>query len=236
MIEIGGISLGLAFINKKFLQLHLGNGMISGHVDAVHAKPPEADRFTDIITKGLIEQTGCAGIISTVSRVIADLNRDADGSNDEALKEYRESIQDILLHLGTLNEKKMELKKPYLHLSFHGMKDVHHGPYAMEIGTVHGNACSFEIRNWLNELIAEKLKVFSPGVQFVFDHKFAGDPSIVFHRKGNGKDYKGYGDNYNAFQVEISRTLRENHSTLIIKLFSKVITQFQDRFIFPPLS
>ena len=63
----------LKFIHGNYLKYNKGTGFISCHVDALHAEPPAADLFTDKIVENLVKKTGCAGIVSTISRTIADL-------------------------------------------------------------------------------------------------------------------------------------------------------------------
>jgi N-formylglutamate amidohydrolase len=221
------------FIYRKYLKYNKGNGYICCHVDALHAVPPTSDLFTDRIVTQLIDQTGCAGIIGTISRKKADLNRSPNGENDEALHEYRHALKDILRHLDILDQENQKATKPYLHLGLHGMKDVHHGPCAIEIGTLRGRSCSADVRDWFQEIIIRKSREIAPRMVFVFDKKFKGHKSIGFHRLGNRKDYPGYGRNFHSFQIEISRTLREKKLSEIVALFSHVILQFQETFVKP---
>lgn len=223
----------IEFSVYEYVKFYKGNGQLCCHVDAQHAKGPQADLFTGRIAENLMKNTNCAGIIGTISRTVADLNRKPDGQNDDALKQYRRAIKEILNHIGILNEKETKATKPYLHLTLHGMKDVHHGPYAIEIGTFHGMSCSDEVREWLHELLITKTKDIMPEITIVFDQVFDGDESIIFHRLGDGDAYSGYGPNFHTFQFEISRTLRENHSSEIVNLLSHIILNFQTQFVDP---
>lgn len=223
--------MSLKFIRRNYVKYNKGTGFLCCHVDAQHAALPEADRFTGKIAAKLISQTGCAGIISTVSRTKADLNRGPDGKNNEALQEYRDAIKELLNHLGILDDEKHQVTKPYLHLSIHGMKDVHHGPYAIEIGTLHGQSCSPEIKAWFQTILTTKSQEILPKIDVIFDERFWGDKSIVFHRLGDEEDYPGYGFNFHTFQIEVSRTLRENYLSEIVELFSQIIVDFQTKFV-----
>ncbi|MFC3885412.1 hypothetical protein ACFOU2_18760 [Bacillus songklensis] len=221
----------LKFIHQNYLKYNKGKGFICCHVDALHATPPAADLFTDKIVENLIKKTGCAGIVGTVSRNHADLNRSPNGDNDEGIKEYRNAIKDILEFLDILDHVNNHLTQPYLHLSFHGMKDIHHGPYAIEVGTVHGQSCSMEIRSWFEEILTKKALEIIPEIEVVFDKKFIGNKSIVFHRLGDGKGYSGYHHNFNTFQIELSRTVRSKHCSKIVDIFSRIINDFQTTFV-----
>ncbi|MFD2443898.1 hypothetical protein ACFSO7_07855 [Bacillus sp. CGMCC 1.16607] len=222
----------LRYIQHKYLKYNKGKGFICCHVDALHAMPPAADLFTDSIVERIIEKTGCAGIIGTVSRNIVDLNRLPNGENDEGIKEYRNAINDIVTSLGILNQNNTIIK-PYLHLSFHGMKDEHYGPYAIEIGTLKGKSCSPDIKEWLllhlNKICKEKF----PQIKIILDNKFVGNPSIELHRWGDGHSYLGYQQNFHSFQIEISRTLRKKYCKEISEIYSQIITDFQKEFVEP---
>jgi hypothetical protein len=227
----GGKQVTLKFIYQQYLKYNKGKGFISCHVEALHAIPPYAELATDHIVEHLVEKTGCAGIISTVSRNDADLNRGPNESNTEGIIEYRNAIKDIIEYLDILDCVSNYLTMPYLHLSFHGMKDDHHGPYTIEVGTVNGQSCSPEVRNWFKEILLKKTKKISPEIKIIFDEKFTGDPSIVYHRLGDNNGYHGYGQNFHSFQLEISRSIRNKHYPKIITIFSQIITEFQETFI-----
>lgn len=223
--------MSIPFIQQNYLKYHKGKGFISGHVDALHAMPPAADKYTDLIVMKVVNQIGCAGIISTVSRMECDLNRSPNKENQEGIKEYRKTIKDILRFLYLLDAEQTPIMKPYLHLSFHGMKDVHYGPFAIEIGTLRGQSCSPEIKQWFGNLLTKKVNKISSDIQIVFDTKFIGDKSIIFHRLGDGMDYTGYGDHFHTFQIELSRTLRRKYYTKISYLFAEMMMDFQTTFV-----
>jgi hypothetical protein len=223
--------MSVPFIQQNFLKYNKGKGFISGHVEALHAMPPAADKFTDKIAEMLIKKTGCAGIISIVSRTECDLNRSPNLDNDEGIKEYRKTIQDILEFLHILNPSKTQLIKPYLHLSFHGMKDIHYGPYAIEIGTLNGDSCSPLVKRWFVDLLTKKAKLISPEIKIEIDQKFIGDKSIGFHRLGDENGYPGYGNHFHTFQIELSQTMRRKKLYQIVYLFSEIISDFQTKFV-----
>jgi hypothetical protein len=201
-------------------------GSLSCHVDAVHATSPKSDQFTDEIVAGIIAKTGCAGIISTVSRTIADLNRPPGQSNAEAVWEYRDVISQFLYNLGLLGPGCRHLAQPYLHIGIHGMKDQPHGPLSIEVGTIHGKTCSVRVKKWFGETLKARVRAISPDIKVIFDKHWVGNQSLAAHRWGEGRRYPGYGKNYNAFQVEIARTLREYHRQEMIDVFTAVVAEF----------
>lgn len=204
----------------------MGSKEIRSHIDAVHAVSPKADLFTGEIADGVIKTINCHGIISTVSRTIADLNRPPNPQNQEAIKEYRSTIKDILKHLCILDQNDI-LIKPYLHLAIHGIGNAVHGPLAIEIGTRNGETCSSEVKEWFIK------KLNGSGFEMQIDTKMRGDPSKKVHRWGDNISdlyYLGYGRNFNTFQIEISRNLRVNHQKELTDVFSDIIISFNDEF------
>lgn len=208
------------FVNKKFLKVCLGNKKINSHIDAVHACAPNADKFTGEIVAGIVKKIKCSGIVATVSRTVMDLNRPKNIKNYEAVDEYRQTIKEILQHNNILNENE-KLLKPYLHLAVHGMSDD--WSEDIEIGTLHGNSCSAEIKEWLIKKIKkQKLK-------FCIDKRFCGDISLAAHRSGDN-NYSGYGNNFNSFHIEICKILRQRYQRKLINMFCDIIISFNKEF------
>ncbi len=226
----GGMFMVIPYILKSYVKYHKGKGFICGHVDALHATPPAADKYTDKLVEMLIKQVGCAGIISTVSRLDCDLNRIPNHDNQAGVAEYRKAINDILhyLHIVDLDNK---LTTPYLHFSFHGMKDINYGPMAMEIGTQRGQSCSPEVSTWLKEKVKEGALHISPEIMIVFDNKFKGNESINAHRHGDQNGYTGYGQHFHSFQIELSKTIRRKYLSELSILFANIMQDFQTHFV-----
>lgn len=201
------------FTTKKFVKLYLGRREISSHIDAVHACPPNAEKFTGEIVERVVNKINCSAIIAIVSRTMIDLNRPRNANNAEAIDEYRHTIREILEHINIF-DKNGRLSKPYLHLAIHGMSDR---DSEIEIGTLNGKTCSPEVKEWF---VAEIRKHIT---KTRTDRKFPGDSSKSVHRLD-------YGDNFNTFQVEISRTLREKHRIELVNIFSEIIIQFNRKF------
>lgn len=212
------------FERGEYIKYYVGSNKIRSHIDAVHAVPPKAELFTGEIVERVITSINCNGIISTVSRTIADLNRLPNQQNEEAIKEYRSVIKDMLNRFHIL-DKNGKLTKPYLHLAIHGIKDTVHGPKVIEIGTLIGKTCSPEVKKWFAD------KLVGNGFELQIDTKMSGDISKKVHRWGDKvNDYLGYGENFNTFQIEISRTLREKHRNELIDIFSETIINFNETF------
>ena len=212
------------FTEKKFIKFHLGSKKIHSHIDAVHAHPPNADELTGDIVERVVNRINCSGIIAIVSRMTSDLNRPRNSNNKKAIDEYRQTIREILEHIDNLDESG-KLSRPYLHLAIHGMRDKWNED--IEIGTLHGKTCLPEVKDWFVNEIKKHIK------NLQIDRRFSGDPSKSVHRCGgqtSDLNYLRYGTNFNTFQMEISRTLREKHQKELISIFSDIIIRFNEKF------
>lgn len=212
------------FKKKKFIKFHLGSKYIYSHIDAVHAYPPQSDKFTGEIVEGIVNEINCSAIIATVSRKKADINRPINEKNCEAIDEYRDAIRQILKHLNILDENG-NLSRPYLHLAIHGMKDTYNKD--IEIGTRKGITCSENVKDWVLEEIKKSI------ISFGIDKTFPGNISKSVHRLGDlssNQHYSGYGENFNTIQLEFSLNLRQNHRREVIKIISDLILKFCDEF------
>lgn len=84
----------ITFKDKNYIKYYIGENTIHSHIDAVHASPPSSDMYTGEIVKGVVERINCSGIIGTVSRTIADLNRPRSAKNKEAIDVNAGRIKD----------------------------------------------------------------------------------------------------------------------------------------------
>ena len=212
------------FIKKKYIKLYLGSKDIRSHIDAIHAAPRCSDKFTGDIVEGVVNKIDCSGIIAIVSRTRIDLNRPRNSNNKEGIDEYRQTIREILRHIGNLDGNRKS-SKPYLHLALHGMKDKWN--MDIEIGTLHGKTCSPEVKEWF---VSEVKKHFG---RVQVDGRFPGDFSKPVHRCGDqtsDPNYLGYGNNFNTFQIEINRILREEKQKYLIDTFSDIILKYNNEF------
>lgn len=224
----------------RFLKYSYGN--LCCHLDAVHATRPSFDEAAgvvggtkrwDIYTAELISGAaacGCTGIIATVSRLSADLNRGPEHQapfQKEALQEYRQVIRNNLGRLSILSDRG-RLVRPYLHLAIHGMGDHWWGKNAIELGNRRGcsdQTCSGNIFHWFLFSLKNKLDDRLPGVRIVSNRHFTGDPSLAYHRYGYC-DYRGYGQHYNAIQLEISYTLRRDYRGELVAVLVEIAREF----------
>ncbi len=53
----------LRFKYLNYLKFYIGDQSLRCHIDAVHAKPPRADLYTEEIVLNIIKETGCSAIM-----------------------------------------------------------------------------------------------------------------------------------------------------------------------------
>lgn len=212
------------FEEGNYVKYHIGSSDIYVYIDAVHTQPPKSDLYTDKIVYGVIKKTNCSGLVSKISRETADLNRPICKNNKKAILEYREAIYNILNNLNIL-DKNNNLITPFLHIAIHGMKNYENKD--IEIGTLNNTLCNYEISKWFINQIENNFRC-----KIALDDVFSGDPSLLYHINGdpNYKKYKGYNNNYNVLQVELSRNLREKYIEELIILFSNIVLDFTPLF------
>jgi len=214
----------LNFEQREFIKVYFGSPTIRAHIYTVHAHPPCSDKFTGEISEGRAEQVNCSCIIATVSRKKCDLNRERSKKNAEGIDEYRSAVLQIQNHINNLNSYGKSIK-PYLHLAIHGMIDDYGRD--IEIGTLNNKTCSANVKEWLLERIQTLYDCVT------IDTIFHGNPSIIRHREGDpspGSKYRGFGSNFNTFQIEISRTIREFQRGDLILNLSNIIKDFNSTF------
>lgn len=209
----------------QYVKYSVGDVKLTCHLDAVHAQNPSADMNTDKIVQQVVDQTGVAGIVATVSRKKMDINRPPTESNAPAIKEYRDTIRKILDSKSLVAEDESGLTKRYLHIAVHGMRDDR--PTDFEIGTRHGNSCDESIATWFHD----ELQSHFLGAKIGMNNTFPGDKSKEFHRCGDpNSEYKGYGDNFNTIQFEISLRLRIGARADIVTFLSAIVATFDTSF------
>lgn len=167
-------------------------------------------KTADIVRRAV--QEGVSGIIATVDRETADLNRlpkteDGPGSlfpavQADAFHEYRSQKARIMQASGVL--KHGRANRPYLQVGVHGKKDpveARKDDAEIEIGTRYDETCDFGVRRFFENRFREK--VIQTGVKpdIRSNIRLIGDPAL-----GDGRQL--YGSHYHGIQLEISHRLR----------------------------
>ncbi|MBM3300299.1 MAG: hypothetical protein FJY85_10120, partial [Deltaproteobacteria bacterium] len=95
----------MSFVAKDYVKFRYAVRNPYVLVEALHAVSPRAEFYTAEIAEGVSARAGCHCIVSTVSRVVADLNRYPDSQNRLAVEEYRQTIRGLLVHGQALDDK-----------------------------------------------------------------------------------------------------------------------------------
>ena len=95
----------------------------------------------------------------------------------------------------------------------------------IEVGTRNSTLATPEITTWFINQIKQSFKDF----KIAIDEEFKGSLILEHHKHGD-EFHEGFGNSINIFQIELSRTLRENHSQLIIDSFVKTAKEFEEKF------
>ena len=215
---------GTALTELEYIAFDHGKQDIFVNIEAIHAESPNADLYTGNIVQEVARQTGASLILSRISRDVMDLNRPRGRFNYPAVDEYRATIGDILTNQGLLDQTH-KLKQPFLHLSLHGMQDE--WKRDLEIGTGYGHYCAPAVKNWFVGQVAEVTKSY--GVDDLF-------PGYTFRsvlRDGDlysATDFIGFGPNYHAIQLEVSRQWRADHPDFLTTFLVSTIQAFQKVF------
>lgn len=219
---------GNSLTELDFIAYESGTPYIPASIEAVHAESPNADLHTGAIARQVANRTGASAILSRVSRDVMDLNRPRGRFNYPAVDQYRQTIRQILQKQGLLNEA-YKLEAPFLHISLHGMQDCWNRD--LEIGTGYGHYCAPAIKQWFVQQVAAVTHHY--GVDDIF-------PGYTFRsvlRDGDlysATDFMGFGENYHAIQLEVSRSWREHHSGFLVAFLGDTIQAFQQQFAASP--
>lgn len=225
----------MTFIENRYTKYKIANQNIHVLMDAPHATPPRMDAKTGEIANNVSTIADCNCIIGIVSRNEADLNRPPiNGENQNAVFEYRRTIQNILIKHELLSEDGL-LVSPFLHLQIHGMKDRSLDPrnayeLDIEIGTRFTDTCSPSVEKWLLSLANDWAKSVKAHKNVIIgaNKYFRGDRTKSYHRHGDGNSYKGYGENFHTLQIEFSNWLRTKHQSAIEKLLCSFVISFEN--------
>jgi len=209
----------LNYKENRFIKYYINQEQNNTLIEALHT---ETEFYLKEIINKITELKISSTIKSKLPRTEIDLNREISSKNKEAIKKYREIIQKILTTKKIENKLKVQ---PFLHISIHGMKDRKEKD--IEIGTRNKILSNPEIYTWFIETTKKHFNKF----KVVIDKEFKGSKILEQHRFGDNTGHKGFGINYNIFQIEFSKTLRETHKKEIIKYLEKITKEFQIKFI-----
>jgi len=186
-----------------------------------------------------VQRNGTA-VVTKVNRHICDINRDTThkpalghldpSAQNDGVREYRAMKANALAHTNTADEAG-EASTPYLHIALHGKKnrkDGHRRDCDIEIGTVNGQSCDIETRDWFakrlrEELASRGIKIDGRAVDIKKDVRLSGDATKVMGPRVHGPNYK-------TIQLEICRDLRFNHTEELADIMRVLLEDFTRTF------
>ena len=142
------------------------------------------------------------------------------------MSEYREALREILDNAGALDASgKASLK--VLHLIIRGLGDKH--GVDVEISTRNGRPCAESITDWvLNSIKVGLERDLTPLKRFIVrkNQLFSGGSRYLeLNRNGEegNEPFSGFGENYNALEIRISRGTRKSYLDRVIDCIRELV-------------
>lgn len=224
----------MSFTSRKYVRFRNGEAGSRVLFEGLHVVSPKEEVGVARIVETVSAELKSHALLTTNSREHVDLNCPPETDiAHEAHQEYRETIQSQLMAAGLLLNEPKAISSPFVTFSIHGMRYLHGMDIA--VGTNHGKSVSPEVRKWLlteinkwgakfcSDVGKERLVVGEEG-------QFCGWNSLRYHRDGDGRAYRGYGKNFNHFQLEFSLTMRVKYHNQVIELLKVLGAEYEHEF------
>ncbi len=201
-------------------------------VEAPYTTPPKAEIHTDTIANDIAVSRGPACIIGRYSRKYYRHTATTNNENGFIVSEYRGALREILDNAGALDASgKASLK--VLHLIIRGLGNKH--GVDVEISTRNGRSCAENITDWvLNRMKAGLERDLRPLKRFIVQENqlfSGGSRYLELNRNGEegNEPFSGFGENYNALEIRISRGTRKSYLDRVIDCIRELVeTHCQD--------
>jgi hypothetical protein len=201
-------------------------------VEAPYPTPPKAEVNTDTIANELILTQDAACILGRYSRKHCPYTTYRNASYSVIVSEYRGALVEILEDAEAVDSAG-KAKKKILHLVIRALADRH--GVDVEISTRNGRSCSENTSDWFLKTF-EKILDCKSGPWRPFnaqkDQLFSGgSPYLEMNRNGEASDksFAGFGENYNAMEIRMSRSTRKVYIDRIIDAMGELIENYRDR-------
>lgn len=160
--------------------------------------------------------------------------------NLHGVKSERLLTRDFLKNSGNLDEQG-KAKNPYLAIYLHGKADSSGHDFEIAAKQIDGTGpIDPLLAFWIKESLMEKTKekglknannedvsvnvVTSPGA-------YSGNLSLTKMRHGDGLfDFKGFGENFQALQLEVGRHVRNNYKDQLGEILNELLAEFSSTF------
>ena len=198
---------------------------------APHSAGPRKEFYTGTIVREISQNLGISGVVATVSRVIADLNRSRNYSGTEcscpenfqraAVEELYSHFKNLFSELGVYGDG--EVQKETLLLGIHGIKDEY--GYGVVIGTRHGKLCPSHLREKIRERLELSFRALGLNLRehpIVCEEMFPGHESLELIKEH-------FGEKLQIVQIEISKTLRSRFTEELTTALLSLVLSFKTR-------
>lgn len=163
--------------------------------------------------------------------------------NLNAVKAQRDLTSHLLKEQNNLDENG-KAKNPYLAVYLHGKVDTRGHDFEIAARQENGKGplnplLAFWIAEKLKEKVAAKglknLKGETPTVNVVtYKGAYSGSPALTRLRHGDGVfDFKGFGENFHALQLEIGAHLRKTQQPALSSILNELMIDFSEEFKTP---
>jgi len=160
--------------------------------------------------------------------------------NLHGVKSERALTRRMLKKAGSLDEDG-KAKNPYLAIYLHGKADTRGNDFEIAAKQTNGKGPIHPLLAfWIQEKLSAKVKekgikngknedatvnvVTSPGA-------YSGSPALTKMRYGDGLfDFKGFGENFQALQLEVSRHIRDNYKDQMGAILNELLAEFSQTF------
>jgi len=160
--------------------------------------------------------------------------------NIHGVKSERALTRRMLKRAGNLDGDG-KAKNPYLAIYLHGKVDSTGNDFEIAAKQTNGRGPIHPLLAfWIQERLAAKVKekgiknakkedasvnvVTSPGA-------YSGSPALTKMRYGDGLfDFKGFGENFQALQLEVGRHVRDNYKDQVGAILNELLAEFSETF------
>ena len=195
-------------------------------VEAPYATPPKAEVQTDTVAHELAMTRGSACILGRYSKKHYRHTTFRDRADSYILSEYRNAINDILRDASAIDSSGKATKR-ILHLVIRGLAD--HRGTDFEISTRNDSSCNVRLSMCFMDAFENILERFSEPWRYLTAQKNrlfgGGSPFIEVNRNGEpgDDDFTGFGENYNAIEIRVSRGIRNSYLDRFIDMIGELI-------------
>jgi hypothetical protein len=210
----------MTFFENQYFSWSLDRRNRSFILEAPYAASQGGEIATGSIAKDVAVRTGCAFVVSKMSRSTVRYTGNMDHKNKEAIISYNSILREII-NPGNDGAENSQ----FLHIILRGMKDIYDSD--VELSSRYGQTCDRQVLENLISHLQWGLQGYSRRIYTITaDTLFGGGSKYLdFFRGGHPYDPElpGFGPGYNALEIRISRTVRTTALGRIKDLIAEII-------------